>query len=292
MIGGNLSTRMRAAAAFAGNFILLAAMSWPAEAADSSAWDGGPRAAVRLIAGGSSSDAAAKETRMVRAGIEIRLGPGWKTYWRYPGDSGVPPRFGFERSDNVATVTVLFPAPQGFSDDGGWSIGYKDRVILPLHVVPREPGKPVVLRLDLDYAICEKSCVPVDAKAELALPGGTPVQEPALAASEARVPKAVGLGEGDKLAIRAIKREDAGDRPRIIVDVAAPAGTAIELFAEGPTADWALPLPAPVAGAPPGLQRFAFEIDGVPPGVSATGAVLRLTAVSREAAIEVATRLD
>src|ERR1700674_3654598 len=129
MIAGNLSTRIRAAAAFAGNFVLLAAMSWPAEAADSSAWDGGPRAAVRLIAGGSSREAV---PRMLRAGIEIRLGPGWKTYWRYPGDSGVPPRFGFERSDNVATVAVLFPAPHGFSDDGGWSIGYKDRVILPL----------------------------------------------------------------------------------------------------------------------------------------------------------------
>jgi DsbC/DsbD-like thiol-disulfide interchange protein len=300
MIGGNLSTRVRPAAAFAGNFVgnfaLLAALSGPAAAADSSAWDGGPRAAVRLIAGESSREAAAKETKMVRAGVEIRLGPGWKTYWRYPGDSGVPPRFGFERSDNVATVAVLFPAPHGFSDDGGRSIGYKDRVILPLHVVPREPGKPVVLRLDLDYAICEKLCVPAEAKVELALATGTPTQERgqelALAASEARVPRVVALGEGDKLAIRAIRREDAGDRPRLIVDVAAPAGAEIELFAEGPTADWALPLPAPVAGAPTGLQRFAFEIDGVPPGASAKGAVLRLTAVSGEAAIEVATRLD
>lgn len=292
---------MRAAAAFAGNFILLAAMSWPAQAADSSAWDGGPRAAVRLIAGGSSRDAAAKDTRMLRAGIEIRLGPGWKTYWRYPGDSGVPPRFGFDRSDNVATVTVLFPAPHRFSDDDGQSIGYKGTVILPLHVVPRDAAKPTVLRLDLDYAVCEKSCVPVDAKAELALPGAQEgaqggIQEgpqaAALAASEARVPKAVGLGEGDQLAIRAISRDDAGARPRIIVDVAAPAGAEVELFAEGPTADWALPLPAPVAGAPPGLRQFAFEIDGVPPGASATGATLRLTAVTAEAAIEVTTRLD
>src|SRR5229473_7347026 len=120
MIGGNLSTRARPAAAFAGNFVgnfaLLAALSWPAAAADSSAWDGGPRAAVRLIAGRSSSEAGAK---MVRAGVEIQLGPGWKTYWRYPGDSGVPPRFRFDRSDNVETVAVLWPAPHGFSDDGG-----------------------------------------------------------------------------------------------------------------------------------------------------------------------------
>ena len=64
------------------------------------------------------------------------------------------------------------------------------------------------------------------------------------------------------------------------------------LFAEGPTAQWALPLPEPVAGAPAGLQRFAFELDGLPPGEKADGATLRLTAVSGDKAIEVAFRLD
>jgi hypothetical protein len=64
------------------------------------------------------------------------------------------------------------------------------------------------------------------------------------------------------------------------------------LFAEGPTAQWALPLPEPVAGAPAGLQRFAFVLDGLPPGEKASGATLRLTAVSGEKAVEVAFRLD
>ena len=260
----------------------------PAAAADASAWDGGPHAAMRLIAGGRPSAAPAGT---LRAGIEIRLGPGWKTYWRYPGDSGVPPRFRFDRSDNVATAAVLFPAPHGFTDDGGASIGYKDTVILPVRVVPRDAGKPVVLRLDLDYAICEKLCVPVDAKAELALPGEGG-EDAALAASEARVPRPVGLGEGDTLSIRAIRREDGGARPRIVVDVAAPAGADLALFAEGPTPEWSLPIPAPAAGAPPGLRRFAFDLDGLPPGASAHGATLRLTAVTAEAAIEVTTRLD
>src|SRR6266542_1702588 len=92
----------------------------------------------------AAADAPAK---VVRAGIEIRLDPGWKTYWRYPGDSGVPPRFGFTRSENVASVSVLWPAPQSFSDGSGRSIGYKDDVIFPLRIVPRDPAKPVVLRL-------------------------------------------------------------------------------------------------------------------------------------------------
>ncbi|HXW25566.1 MAG TPA: protein-disulfide reductase DsbD domain-containing protein [Xanthobacteraceae bacterium] len=241
---------------------------------------------MRLIAGGRSSEAGG----VLRAGIEIRLAPGWKTYWRYAGDSGVPPRFSFDRSDNVATVKVLFPAPHGFTDEGGESIGYKGGVIFPLQVVPRDAAKPVVLRVDVDYAICEKLCVPVAAKAELALPGGG--ENAALAASEARVPKAVGLGDDGALSIRAVRREDGGARPRVVVDVKAPAGADLELFAEGPTPDWSLPLPIAVTGAPPGLRRFAFDLDGLPPGASAHGAMLRLTAVAGEAAIEVETRLD
>src|ERR1051326_1526829 len=227
--------------AFACGLTLLAAICAPAVAADTSAWDGGPRAAVRLSAAAPPKVAAAP----LRAGIEIRLGSGWKTYWRYAGDSGVPPRFGFDRSDNVADVTVSFPAPHGFNDESGESIGYKTGVILPLHVVPRDPAKPVLLRLDLDYAICSNICIPVTAKAELPLPGDGG-QDAALAASEARAPKRAAIGAGDTLSIRAIRREEGGAKPRIVVDVMAPSGPKLELFAEGPTPDWALPIPAPV----------------------------------------------
>ena len=63
--------------------------------------------------------------RPLRAGIELRLAPGWKTYWRYPGDSGIPPRFDFAKSRNVKSVTVRWPAPQRLTDESGTSIGYK-----------------------------------------------------------------------------------------------------------------------------------------------------------------------
>src|ERR1700730_7715931 len=160
--------RTSASVIFAYGLALLAAVCSPAVAADASPWDGGARAAGRLIAAGSSQTAPGGA---LRAGIEIRLGAGWKTYWRYAGDSGVPPRFRFDRSENVADVAVLFPAPHGFNDEGGESIGYKGALILPLHVMPRDKAKPVLLRLDLDYAICSNVCIPVVAKAELPLPG-------------------------------------------------------------------------------------------------------------------------
>ena len=102
--------------------------------ADASPWDGTQRAAVRLIAG-------AQRDGVHHAGLEIRLAPGWKTYWRYPGDSGIPPRFDFSNSRNVKSVTVRWPAPQRLTDEGGTSIGYKHDVVFPLDVVAQDAGK-------------------------------------------------------------------------------------------------------------------------------------------------------
>ena len=138
--------------------------------------------------------------------------------------------------------------------------------------------------------MCEKLCVPADAKAELALAGGTSSQDARLADAESRVPKKVALGEGSELVIRSVRRDDGSTPARVIVDMTAPSGA--DLFAEGPAQDWALPLPAVVAGAPAGLQRFAFALDGAPPGAKYQGARLTLTAVAGQTAIEVAIRLD
>jgi DsbC/DsbD-like thiol-disulfide interchange protein len=269
---------------------LLGAAPSAAIAADASPWDDDTYSSARLIAARPIVQAG---QRTLRAGVEIKLKPGWKTYWRYPGDSGVPPVLDFSQSQNVATATVLFPAPARFADGGGGhSIGYEGDVILPIHVVAQDAAKPALLRLKLDYAACEKLCVPAKATLELALAGDGGGQDAALRAAEARVPKIAAIGEGGAPAIRAVHREDRPGKPRILVDVAAPAGEAIVLFAEGPTAQWALPLPEPVSGAPPGAQRFAFEVDGLPPGANAKGATLRLTAVAGNKAVEVAYRLD
>ena len=150
----------------------------------------------------------------------------------------------------------------------------------------------MVLRLKLDYAVCEKLCVPAEGRSELVLAGGPSSLDAALAAATARVPHKVALGQGPALAVKSVRREDGAAKPRIVVDVAAPPGTDAVLFAEGPTPEWALPVPARIEGAPAGLQRFAFELDGAPPGVKYEGAAITLTAVAGDAAIEVATHLD
>jgi DsbC/DsbD-like thiol-disulfide interchange protein len=221
------------------------------------------------------------------------LAPGWHTYWRYPGDSGVPPQFDFKASTNVKEVRVLWPAPQRLPEPGSTSIGYVHDVILPLRVVPRDASKQVALRLKLGYAVCNKLCVPANAVVNLAL-GATvsPGENAALAAAESRVPNKVALGEGQGLSIRGVRRDSGAAKPRVLVDVAAPAGAPVDLFAEGPNPRWALPVPSKIGGAPAGLTRFAFALDGAPPGVRYKGAQITLTAVAKPKAIEVSFHLD
>jgi len=150
----------------------------------------------------------------------------------------------------------------------------------------------VRLRLKAVYAICEKICIPAEGRAELVLDGRRSELDQHLAAFEALVPKHAQLGDGAPLAVRAVRRETGGDRPRVIVDVAVPGNGPVDLFAEGPTPEWALPVPEPVAGAPAGLQRFAFVLDGIPPGERADGARLTFTLVAPSGAVEVSTHLD
>jgi DsbC/DsbD-like thiol-disulfide interchange protein len=262
-------------------------------AQDTSAWDSETHAAARLIAGAAVQSA---EAKWLRAGVEIRLDPGWKTYWRYPGDSGVPPTFDFAGSENVKSVTPLWPAPERFDDGaGGQSIGYRGDVVLPLHVLALDASGPSTLRVKLGYAICGNLCVPAQADLDLTLSGKPGAEEGALLAAEARVPRRVPLGAGGELAVRSVHRETEGGHARVVVELTAPPGAQVELFVEGPTPDWTLPLPQPERPAPgneTATRRFSFDLDGLPPGARAAGATLTFTAVSPADAIEVETRLD
>jgi DsbC/DsbD-like thiol-disulfide interchange protein len=286
-----------------------------ASAQDASSWDGQAHSAARLIAGAMSKN---RDAAFLRAGIEIKLDPGWQTYWRDPGDSGVPPVFDFSGSENVKSVSVLWPAPERFPDGaGGNSIGYRNHVVLPLHVVPAEAAKPTALRLKLEYDVCSNICVPVESNLVLNL-GGDGAEDAAIERAEIRVPRPVALGQqahagataerdqaaagqgptvenadrhAESLAILGVHRQPGDAHDRVVVDVAAPVGAAVDLFVEGPTPDWLLPLPQ--QGAADGaLRHFEFELEGLPPDAKAEGAALTLTAVSGEDAIEVTAHLD
>lgn len=104
------------------------------------------------------------------AGLTIRLAPGWKTYWRVPGEAGIPPVFNWSGSSNVAAVRVHFPVPIVFEQGGIRGIGYIGQVTFPLNVRTRDASAPVRLRGEIDIGVCEEVCVPVTLQVRAELP--------------------------------------------------------------------------------------------------------------------------
>src|SRR3954453_16634780 len=131
----------RAAIGVATTF-LASSLAMTARADDASPWQRDGHSAVRLIAGSRSGT-------VLLGGIAFQLQPGWKTYWRTPGDSGVPPRFDFSKSDNVEAVTIMWPAPLKLDGGAGaHSIVYHTQIVLPRRTVPKAAEKPVTLRAE------------------------------------------------------------------------------------------------------------------------------------------------
>jgi DsbC/DsbD-like thiol-disulfide interchange protein len=156
----------------------------PAFAADlfSTEWALAAKSQARLIAGDGDL-----------AGFEIALAPGAITYWRDPGDAGLPPTLDFSASANVASVEPEFPAPKRIKEaDGGEAFGYDGSVVFPLRVKLRDPEKPATLKVNANFAVCEKVCLPAKAQLELKLPSaaGSP-HAGAIDAALAAVPRPV-----------------------------------------------------------------------------------------------------
>jgi DsbC/DsbD-like thiol-disulfide interchange protein len=264
--------------------LFVSSLGAEARAQDASPWQRDGHSAVRLLAGSRSG-------AVLLGGIAFELQPGWKTYWRTPGDSGVPPRFDFSKSENIEAVTILWPAPTKFDDGaGGHSLGYHDQVVLPLRIVAKNADKPVTLRAAVNYAVCAKLCIPVEADAELPFTSVASTEDSALFAALDTVPKPANVGDPNPLTIRDVKRDG---KSTVLVDVAAPSEAGeINLFVEGPTPDWSLPVPKLLEHSPPGVKRFSFELDGVPPGTNPEGAALKLTLVGGDRSYEFNTNLN
>lgn len=92
--------------------------------------------------------------------ISLTLAPGWHTYWRSPGETGIPPVFDWSASSNLKSVALHWPSPQVITQNGSVSIGYLDALTLPVEVVPLDPGKPVHLAVKMDLGICQDICMP------------------------------------------------------------------------------------------------------------------------------------
>ena len=247
----------------------------------------GDHAAARLLAAGPGQVAGGDGRR--RAGVEIRLDPGYITYWRNPGDAGVPPSFDTTGSDNISAVAVHYPAPQKLDEAGVTAFGYAGTITFPFDVTLADKARPATLVLALDYAACAKLCLPAKARLKLALPHeATPEASAILDAAMAQVPRQVALGTPGALSVDAVALAEGGATAAL--EVAAHAAPGATLFVEAPEG-WYLQA-GPAAPAAPGRVAFPVTVLQQPDQGKLDGLGLVFTLVDPSGAIEVAAHMD
>ena len=105
------------------------------------------------------------------AALHLSLAPGWKTYWRSPGDAGIPPVFDWSGSENVGAVHLHWPRPHVFEFNGYTTVGYAGEFVLPMEVIPADPGRPVRLKGVVELGVCDDICIPASFAFDTTLSG-------------------------------------------------------------------------------------------------------------------------
>jgi DsbC/DsbD-like thiol-disulfide interchange protein len=256
----------------AGLALAATVASAPASAADSP-WINESYSRVRLVSGGVGDQG---ETL---AGVQIRLEPGWRTYWRNPGDSGVPPRFDWSQSKNLKSARVLYPVPRRFAEAGGTAIGYEDEIVFPVEVTPERPGEPVELKLNVEYGLCKTLCIPNEASLSLDLPppnASAHGEDVLLGRFTGLVPKPAQSGALPALAGAEAKLD--GASPELLIDaVFPPNATGTDLFIDA--GDVYVPIPKPSGPLEGGKQRFVVSFASPAEAAAVKGKPLTLTLV-------------
>ncbi|MXQ09313.1 hypothetical protein GQ651_15820 [Alphaproteobacteria bacterium GH1-50] len=115
--------------------------------------------------------------------LDIQLAPGWKTYWRAPGEGGIPPLFNWSGSKNLAALDVSFPVPSVLIQNGMRSFGYEDRVMFPFTVTPEKAGDDVILSGQIELGVCYDICIPVSVSLSALLPADASRPDPRIKAA-------------------------------------------------------------------------------------------------------------
>lgn len=228
-------------------------------------------------------------------GIHVTLDWGWKTYWRTPGDAGIPPAFSWKGSKNLKSAKVLWPAPKRFADPAGSSIGYVSEVVLPVVLEPEDPSKPVAVQLRLDYAICKDICAPAQSDMSLVIPPASAGQSPnqdLLARYLGRVPVPVAAKQDVKPRITAFSADVASKKPHLAIEAEfAPGSGGEDVFVEGPPEVY-IPLAKRVAETADGRMTFRVELEPGPELKGLKGKELTLTLVSKKGQSETRKTVD
>ncbi len=143
--------------------LLLASLfSLPVLAAESD-WAETPQAKARLLVAALEEEG---DQKILKAGLEIQMDDGWKTYWRTPGAAGIPPVVK-ATSGNIDSIQLHYPAPLRLDFQGLQLYGYEKKVIFPLDIALKPTADNGNLALDARILICRELCIPVSFKPEI-----------------------------------------------------------------------------------------------------------------------------
>jgi DsbC/DsbD-like thiol-disulfide interchange protein len=225
-------------------------------AAGASPWVDVPNARVRLVAAPARTASGGH-----LAGLEMTMAEGWHTYWRMPGDAGVPPMFDWAGSANAGSITVRFPAPHRMREAGAETIGYETAVLFPIEVRPQDAAKPVALKLALEFGICREICIPATATLELALPASAANGHAnAIEAALDRVPRPANARRKTDPELRRVTIDGDAAAPRLSIEAAFPSAQGADVFVEAPEGLY-VPLPKALPGQPGGLVRYEARLS-------------------------------
>ena len=132
---------------------LLASLATPALAATSD-WAQSEGGRMRMMASESANKGE------ITAVLDIEPNAGWKTYWRDPGDAGVPPQIDLDGSTNLTLESVAFPVPEVVHDEEGRFIGYHGPARLLLTLRKEDPGQDANLNANVMIGLCDDICLP------------------------------------------------------------------------------------------------------------------------------------
>ncbi len=263
-----------------------------ANEAPASSWSDGFKSRVRLIVG-KLAPASTGPASAVLAGIEMEFPIAWKTYWRNPGDAGVPPSFDWSKSVNVAEATVLYPAPKAFIEPTGVTIGYQDRVVFPVVVTPRDPALPAALRLTIEYGVCKDICIPAQADIALDIAPGLNSPVPAvLAAAFDEVPRQRGQERAGDPVVTSVTSQLKGSNPHLLVDVLVPGGATSALAFLVMSDGGFMPLPVREPGPDANRARFVVDLSKDVDIRDLTGKTVLVTITGPEGASEVEIKIE
>ena len=91
----------------------------------------------------------------------IKMKKNWKTYWKYPGDSGFSPEFKILESNNLKKIEISWPTPKVFFENGSVINGYKKELILPIFFYKEKSSKKIDFKINFLMGFCDDICIPI-----------------------------------------------------------------------------------------------------------------------------------